>query len=373
MLNTRGTNSVIGTGTRALAAIGVMLLAIGCNGADFSADDRATAAPPPPDVTTTTIPTTVTTKPIAPTPECRDGQQRVGAHVAFLVDNSNSNSDTDCPNRRRIGSLNGSDIFECGSATNRETATLAAFDTLARVRATAVTPGEEQALATSRMAVASFPATSNGRDGTDGWELRTRGGWLNVDDPARRAELGSSMSFTRRPGGMTPYGAAVDAARALFRSVPDDGKAKVAVLVTDGEPTDRDPVAVAEASADLARRGIELVTVFVTRGETRSQRVAKHTEILRTYNTNSVNQGRGTWFASRYQSFEAYIANLLGSNGTVSLLDRLTGRVDRSCQDTTGALCPRLTVEVADSAALTSAFERVITTRAISCKDSSGP
>src|SRR5690606_14360241 len=57
-------------------------------------------------------------KVVPPAPTCDDTEKSIGGHLAFLIDNSNSNAATDCPEKTRIGTHAGTDIYECGAQTN---------------------------------------------------------------------------------------------------------------------------------------------------------------------------------------------------------------------------------------------------------------
>jgi hypothetical protein len=330
------------------SALAASLVLGACNDAQFNAETRKNAEPAPPDA------------PPPPPPEnpprCTDQLERLGAHVAFLIDNSNSNAATDCPGSVRLSQ--GNEAWECRQATSREVATLAAFDTVLAAG------GASNAVdARSRVSVAGFPVSNiNGNPQLD---------WIDVAPGDARDQLAAGLRFTRRPGGLTPYGEAVDAATELFSGLENDGRGRVAVLVTDGEPTDRDPAEVAAKAQELTKMGVELITVFVTSGETRAAREARHIEMLRNFNQSSLSNGQGPWYTDRYPTFDSWTADLLGrggsQGGSLGLIRQISSKVDPSCQDATGSRCERRMIEVGQASALKSTFEQIIRSRVIGC------
>lgn len=290
-----------------------------------------------------------------PEKPCQDGQTAVGAAIAFLIDNSNSNAATDCPAAQKTGVFRDADVYECGAPTAREKAVLSAFDVLATVGAS----GEGESM--SRISVAEFPTRA---DFVAGYEIHS--GWANTAAGGRDI-LANSLAFTRKPFGITPYGSAMTAADRLFSGLgAADGKARVAVLVTDGEPTDRDPQAVATAAQALRAKGVEIITVFITNGEKRSSREAEHIQMLNGFESSVVQAGQGHWFAPAYGNFDGYINDLLGRSGSPSLIQRVASPADAACQ---GDTCNRRqTVEVSDAQGLQEAFQSIIRTKAIQCR-----
>ncbi len=279
---------------------------------------------------------------VAVPPPCQDSEGAVGAHVAFLIDNSNSNAATDCPAPTRTGTFRGSDLYKCGGETHREQAVLAAYDVLATVAAQHAGRAEAQ----SSLAVGSFPTRA---DFVGGWAKATDG--MVAADGATRQSVAAALAVSREPFGLTPYGAALTGAAALFDGLADDGKARVAVLVTDGDPTDPDPAGVAAQAAALAAKGISVITVLYG-AEGRAKRFAQHTALMRSIDAASVKAGLGPWYARTYATFEAYMAALLGDPGHKALAETISA----------GGV-----VEVKDSAALTEAFLAIIKTKAIKC------
>ncbi len=294
---------------------------------DLVAENGGVTLPPPPP----------------PPPQCEPTQQLVGAHVAFMIDNSNSNAATDCPSPTKTGTFQGADLYVCGGETSREKAVLSAFDTLLAVAAKE--PANANAIST--LAISSFPTTA---DYVGGWARETQG-MLDVL-PASRDTVKSAMQFSRKPYGLTPYGAGLAGADAMFQGLADDGKAKVAILVTDGEPTDRDPLAVIDTAAALKARGIDVITVFYTGADARAVRQAKHVAMLRDVDAANRRAGKGPWYANSLASLEAYVKALLGDGSQKSLAQAISSGV----------------VEVQDAKALEAAFQAIIRTKAIQCE-----
>lgn len=296
----------------------------------------------PTDPTDPTKPAKPTDKPETPTTPCKPTQQSIGAELAFLIDNSNSNAATDCPSPKKIGRVNGVDLYECEGMTNREKAVLAAHDWLS-----AIAKNEPQnAKAKSDLAIASFPTSS---DYVNGHALRSE--WLEASADTRQ-DLASAMLFARKPSGLTPYGAAMTGGSELFAKAASNGRAKVAVLVTDGEPTDQDPSGVIAKAQALKQAGVTIVTVFVTNSEKRESREAKHTAMLKKIDQNHVASGDGHWFDAEFPTFDAYMNALLGAQGKKSVIESISAKI----------------VEVENSAALKDAFVSIIKTQAIGCE-----
>ncbi len=283
-------------------------------------------------------------------PICEDDEQAIGAHVAFLIDNSNSNAATDCPEATQVGTFQGSKLYECGDETDREIAVRAAFDVLNKVR----TDNGNSAESTSEMSIASFPTKQNYKTG---YAIQGQG-WVDVT-AANKSQVTNATKFARKPFGLTPYGAAMSAGTELFNGVGNDGKAKVAVLVTDGEPTDRNPSSVLTKANALRAAGIEVFTVFVTAGQSRSERYAAHSKMMSDFNKNSIDNGNGPWYDdSKYASLSSYVKALIGVNAS-DFDNGLAAKVAGKAANV---------IEVSDSKALKAAFLKIIKTRAIRCE-----
>lgn len=277
-------------------------------------------------------------------PICEDEEESIGAHIAFLIDNSNSNAATDCPDRTQIGTHKNVELFECGTITNRERAVEAAYGLLQSVRE----KEPENLDSLSELAVVSFPTRENFVDGS---KRETK--WLAVES-TNTETLKSAMQFTKRPYGLTPYGAAFSSASELFGGLENSPRAKVAVLVTDGEPTDKDPQEVKDLAEKLREKGVQLITVFVTGGETRLSRRENHRNMMDVINASSLASNNGTWFADHYADLGTYLDALTGNGSDAA------GLVDGVSDDV---------IEVQDSAGLTAVFQNIIRTRAIRCED----
>lgn len=353
-----------------LVAVALLTSLAACSGANFKGGSRGNdspAAPPVAEPTPSVSPTPPVASPKIPYGStCSDGQQAIGANVTFLIDNSSSNGATDCPSATQIGTEAQTPLMQCGAETNREKAVLSAFDILADA---STRDGKDTAV--SHISIVQFPAqvqntTTNSRIET-GARVVTYG-WLRTSpSDANRSAIASAMQFSRDPYGSTPVGAAIESASNLFAAVANDGRARVVILVTDGEPTDRDPAAVANRATQLRQLGVEVITVFVTSGQTRADRQATHAQMLQAWEQESLKTQKH-WYAGAYTSFEAYLNGLLGRNGEASLIQKLSGPVDVTCVDKPGVICDRQIVEVSSSNDLTKAFQQIIRTKAIKCQ-----
>lgn len=295
---------------------------------------------PRPGEPTTDTGSTHSTNPNIPGTPCTPGQESIGSQIAFLIDNSNSNSATDCPSASKTGSFNNTDLYSCGGTTNREKAVLAAFDLLAKIAADEPSHG----LAISDLAIASFPTRG---DYVAGWKQESAG-WIKTD-AAGRGLIQKSLSFARNPIGMTPYGSALAAATELFQEAPEAaGRTRVAVLVTDGEPTDRDPSNVQAQANALRAQGVQVITL--TYNATHASREAEHQTMMRRIDGS---QAPGHWYASRYAKFSDYMQALIGIDGKGGLVETISSSGKAT--------------EVQNSAALKDAFLKIIKTQAISC------
>lgn len=262
----------------------------------------------------------------------------------FLIDNSSSNAATDCQNPKKTGALNGTDLYECQRETNREIAVKAVHDLLAGIAAAE----PDNAMAKSTLAIGSFPTIA---DYVSGFQIQAN--WLDVT-AATKQQVASAMLFARKPAGLTPYGGAMSAAaRSFSAGVPNDERAKVAVLVTDGEPTDANPNAVAAQAAALHAQGIQTITVFYSTSESRAQRAVKHKAMMKGIDDDQLKHGNGHWFNPQtYGDFEGYFRALSGGPGDIGLPLRISAQ----------------TVEVKDAAALRETFLKIVQEKVISCQ-----
>jgi hypothetical protein len=306
----------------------------------------STTPPPPP--------------PPPPPPECKPEQKTIGADIAFLIDNSNSNAVTDCPEAKDAGLFNGVAVYECMAETNREAAVKAAFDLLSEIAA----KESDNELAKSKLSIASFPSKENY---VTGWTDQSKG-WIETNS-SNKDQLTSVMAFSRKPSGLTPYLAAITGAENAFNKTTADGRAKVAVLVTDGEPTDSDPSAVETKASALRSQGIKVITIYVTGSESRATRIKNHTDMMRGINDNRLKQTGKNWFAAAYASFTEYVTALVGNGTKPGLVTKISSQSDAACKDSDVGMCAREVYEVQKSEALKEAFLHVIKTQAIECED----
>lgn len=305
-------------------------------------------------------PPVVVNPPVVEPPLCEKEQKTIGADIAFIIDNSNSNAVTDCPEAREAGTHNGVAVYECMAQTNREVAVKAAFDLLSEIAAKDST----NAMAQSKLSIASFPSKE---DYVTGWTDQSKG-WIETNG-TNKDKLTSVMSFSRKPSGMTPYLAAMTGAENAFAQTSADGRAKVAVLVTDGEPSDSNPSAVEAKAATLRSQGVKVITIYVTGSETRATRIKNHTDMMRGINDTRVKQSGKNWFAATYANFTEYMTALVGNGTKPGLVSKISSQTDEACKDNDVGMCAREVYEVQKSEALKDAFIQVIKTQAIGCEE----
>jgi hypothetical protein len=257
-------------------------------------------------------------------PKCNEIQTSTGINLTLLIDNSNSNAKTDCPDPKSLGQFRNTrtESFECQGQTNREIAASAAVDMLNSYR-------KDLKGFVPELAIASFP---NADEVTSGFDIRTDD-WLTVEDNSKDA-VSKAMEFSRRPVGSTPYQAAMSAGIKLFNQMKDSTVPRLALLVTDGEPTDENAVQAKAVAKELRDLGVKIVTIFVTGNATRESRTAQHIQYLQ-------NEGYSA----------ANIDELMGRNGKKSLVDELSDEK----------------IEVADSKELEEVFKSVIK-KSVECK-----
>ena len=295
--------------------------------------------------TPTSTPTSTSTSTSTPAPtststsSCTPTQQTIGAQIAFLIDNSNSNSATDCPGAKKTGTFNGTDLYTCASETNREVAVLAAYDTLAQY----ASAQPNNAKAKSDLAIASFPTS---KDYVNGWTQESNG-WVDADGNTKQT-VANAMLFTRNPLGMTPYGAAMTAATDLFKSASTDARAKVFVLVTDGDPTDSDPSAVQAKADALKAQGVQIIVVTYT-----GDREGPHTQMMQGIDNTYFQYYGQHWYAPKYSTFADYMKALIGTGGKGGLAQTIASNGQ--------------SILVSDSSKLKDTFQSIIKTQAIGC------
>ncbi len=298
------------TGLIGIITAGLMsLLAAGCNNGTFRGSGKSKANPP-------------TSEEQLPTSDqCTPGKEVRGVDVVVIIDNSGSNSETDCPQSRYVGvDKYGYAQFSCGAATNRENAVVSLFDEM-----TGLLDNQAEA----NLSVASFPTLDNIFTGA-----RTEMNWVSVNKQNSRS-VQSAMGFTRSPQGFTPYGAGLGEAADLFKAIDSKDRSRLVIFVTDGEPTDDNPLAVKSmVKNNLHGQNVKVVTVMITGRDTFDQRISKHLSYLR---QNDYSQ--------------SVIDELMGTNGKKSLLDEISH--DK--------------VEVTDSGKLEKIFKDLIV-KEITCK-----
>lgn len=286
--------------SRSPLLLAVLLLA--CSKTQFAAgggQGRSGGATPQPQVPE--IPATPGTPGGTPgTPDvtsgCTNTDKVTGAHLLFLMDNSGSMEQTDCPGGRAT----------CLGETEREKALLVSFDVLSQVQAKY--PFQTSAVSTLSYAQFTPGAVPGFRSKLVGFEIKGQG----------RGEFQRDIQFLRQPAGDTPFAGAVEQARDLSQSInsmfSNDGKPRVIVVVTDGEPTDRDPAQVLADVKAVRATGLKWITVKVTNGQSKDARTAAHrTLMLNSYENSSRGrtQSNGHWYVPRYANFESYFAELM--------------------------------------------------------------
>lgn len=265
--------------------------------------------------------------------ECPVGTERIGANVAFILDNSGSHGKSDCPGSKEVKKEDGTVSYVCNAETDREKAVNYAVEILGKV-------GASGGKAKSYVSMSSFPASNNPISGYD----LGKSGWSDASsDPSK---IKPDLAVTRKPYGMTPYGEGLKSASKLFSGVPDYNKSKVAILVTDGYPTDRDPYLSAVKARELKAQGVKIITVMVSEGSKESL-VADHKKFLQGLGSES-----NPWHVAEYSSYDQYFGDLLGNSSKPGLLAEISNKV----------------VNVSKASELKAAFEDIIGEQAISCE-----
>jgi hypothetical protein len=259
----------------------ITLVALSCNKAKFSGGSNKKPAPKP-DV-------------------CQEVTSTIGAHFMFLIDNSGSMRTTDCPQR---------DGDVCKGETNREIAILRAYDELARIY-------EQSGKADTSLSTISFvqfTPNSSDEDGLAYSEIDKERLEPTQAVPENRDSLVQKIRFVRRPGGDTPYLNAVEGGHDLVDDVDSnfaaDKKARVAVIVTDGEPTDRNPAEVRTRAQALKNKGVKVFTIMVAAG---GPRIDAHRKRMLEYE-----EFHDGWRDAAYPSFDRYMEELQAIPSTIS-------------------------------------------------------
>lgn len=287
---------------------------------------------------------------------CKDALEVTGVNVAFILDNSHSTGSTDCPSREKIGTFandpKGVNNYKCNGETNREKAVIQAVTALKEIGDSAQVQSE---LAHSQIGVGYFPTKDNYISGS----RVTTTQWLRSEGNPK--EINQYMTFAREPYGMTPYGSGLSAAEQMFdNTVLSDKRNELVVFITDGEPTDQNPQQSAEVAKRLQDKGINIATVFVNAGAERKNRVAEHLNLLKGSN--------GAWYDRfAYSNFDAYAIDLMGNTNELSLVEKMTSKVQPSCKDSSGSKCARQFVEVNDWNQLKTVLEGIVR-KSVQCK-----
>jgi len=262
--------------------------------------------------------------------ECPEGTERVGANVAFILDNSGSHGKTDCVGSKKTSKADGTVAYSCSEETNREKAVKYAVDILAKV-------GESGGKASSFISMASFPNSA-----ISGYQIG-KSGWTEAASSA----LSEDLLVTRKPYGMTPYGEGLEATERLFDLTPDLEKAKIAIFVTDGLPTDKDPIFAMEKAQALKANGVRVISVLVSPNDN-DELISNHKSFI-----NKIGGEDNPWYSIDYTSSDDYFDYLLG-NG-----DNLKGVLDNMSDQV---------IYVKEAKQLKDTFESIISEQAISCE-----
>ena len=268
---------------------------------------------------------------------CADQTRSIGAKIAFLIDNSQSNELTDCPFPVKTGGRNssGQPLYRCELETNREKAVLASFDFLQKI----AEQEPNNSAAVSNVAITSFPTSELG-----GFMVQST--WRPTKSGERSA-LSTLLRFARQPEGQTPYGEAMAGAQNVFNGLAGDGRANMAILVTDGLPTDRNPSAVQAKADQLRQSGVRVVTVYVTGKVQRSQRYTEHRKLLSRFESLYQESNQHWYDTNAYGSFDTYMQSIFGLAAGMSNNE---------------------VVEVQDSAGLEKTLLSIISQEAIRCE-----
>ena len=219
---------------------------------------------------------------------CGKADKVTGANFIFLIDNSGSMTLTDClnPNAKGI----------CSEATEREKAILASFDRLVEITEQSENPKEAMSVFT----IAKFSP-----------DVR-RGKITDINKPiyaqfetkaSQRAKLAETLKFTREPKGDTPFEIAVQYTK-RFLDEQNNQKRNVAVLVTDGEPTDTNPDVTLKNASQLP---LDRFTIRInTKGDSINERYTSHKSIIEKYYTNDQNG-----WTTNYEDIESYMNDLM--------------------------------------------------------------
>ncbi len=315
-----------------------------CSSAKFAGTTPERAAETPKLQIETTAVTPTASLPVIGAnnePSCADGLKLIGVQLAFIVDNSGSNTNTDCPARSMQGIFGGADVFAaCGGPTARETAILDTYDMLAKVGG----QGPKDPLAQSQIAIASFPTRTDERAG---WQSHVN--WQPLS-AANRPGITNTIRFTRSPVGYTPYAAALTAANTVFAGAAKDNREKVAVLISDGQATDSNPSLVESQAEALKASGVKVYVVIY--GGSLAEMADSHVKQM-TRLQDQAKASNTNWYAANYANFDDYLKSLVGNKGEGGLAAKVAG---------TGNL-----IELKSANSLSTTIRNLIATQAIKC------
>ncbi len=291
----------------------------------------------------------VTALPTPPPPACQNQEILLGAKVVFMIDNSSSNAYTDCPNRQTMQAVSGSQVFQCNAAPKRYTAVL---DAVADIYEKSKVTSKENP---SSVASIVFPNTRN---------LNVQ--WTNIDENSKN-KMAQELGVLKTPYGLTPFEEGIANAEKLFSQIQSSTaqeSAKLLIVVTDGFPTDRNPVGTLNRAEALKKSGVEIVSIPI--GTKSLERQAYVNDIIQ-FSTRIAMQGQTSWwsddslklFGNDRDSLNKYIDFSIGSldQKSPSLLEKMSSRVEKVCDgDANAANCN-----------LSSIFKEIIRKKMISC------
>lgn len=230
-----------------------------------------------------------------------------GAHILLLVDNSTSMQQTDCPSLRD---------GQCGGKTAREQTVMDIVQSLQNIE----NSSKDKDISRSSIAIAQFTVDQAGDAAQYARDLMLNPTWATqVNNNALQRQI---QRF-KQPYGDTPYRNAVQLAQQLRDRVKsslaaNDTKPVIAVMITDGEPTDRNPAKVRDLASAFKASGVKWYSVMVNPATDRQQRLAVHHDIMLGYQRSHGPSYGGNWFDTNYSAFEAYWTDLIALPGQVA-------------------------------------------------------
>ncbi len=282
-----------------------------CDDAEFSADNKK-----------------INPHSITDRPECTDQQKdSVGAHIAFVIDNSASNGSTriatDCP-----GMQNSNGRVYCSQATMRETATMAGVQYLQ----TLTDREPNNPLAESFLSLISYPSV-NGRTTHI----------TSVSSKTASSTFSDYLDFTRNPNGDTPlYQGLSGGSRALSGALSADERAKVIIIVTDGFNTDRGLNQIYSLAQQFRSMGGKIYAITNTDGKNRAERVADYRKLI---------GERSNKYSQEFTNQE-YIGRVVGENGHNPILKEISDAY----------------FEIDNASEMPAVMEKIVINGAINCK-----